>query len=417
MSSEPFPGTPKSDRLFRMLQHLLALPGTEVSETIHQTAQVVAQALQAEKVDVLLEDPISQSLVALGISQTPMGAYEKAIGLDHISLTEGGRAVEVYQTGRPYWTGQTQCDPEELAGMKDALGMKSEMLVPLSVDNQRRGVLLASSRSPQFFQEDDLRFLEAVANWVGMVIHRAELSESYAYEVADHARRLAAEEILTVMAHDLRNYLTPLKGRIELLRRRAQREKQNLLARELEAIDQTAMRLDRLVSDLLDVERLKQGVFALHPQEVDIVDLVEEVVPIWSTPGHPIQVQAPEHVMAVADPDRIQQVVENLLSNATTHADLETPILVTITQEQRADGSFARITVTNQGRQMTPEQLRSLFLPFTKGSHSQGLGLGLYISQRIVQAHQGTLTVQTQGEKTTHVILSIPCSLNVPPVP
>src|SRR5581483_932177 len=165
-------------------------------------------------------------------------------------------------------------------------------------------------------------------------------------------------------------YLTPLKGRIELLRRRAQREKQDLLARELEAIDQTAMRLDRLVSDLLDAERLKQGIFALHSQKVDLVELVEEVVPIWSTPDHPIHVQAPEHVMAGVDPDRIQQVVENLLSNATTHADPETPISVDITQEQRANGDVARITVTNQGRRMTPEQLRSQFLPFTKGSHS-----------------------------------------------
>ena len=415
MSSEPFPGAPKSDRLFQMLQHLLALPGTEVSETIHQTAQLVAQALQAEKVDVFLEDPERQCLVALGTSLTPMGLQEKAIGLDRISLVEGGRAVEVYRTGRPYWTGQVQHDPEELASMKETLGVRSEMLVSLSVGIERRGVLLASSSFPQFFQESDLRFLEAVANWVGMVIHRAELSERYANEVADHARRLAAEEILTIMAHDLRNYLTPLKGRLELLRRRALREKQDLLARELEAVDQTALRLSRLVSDLLDVERLRQGIFALYPQEVDLVELVEEVVPIWSTPGHPIQVQTPERLMAVADPDRVQQVVENLLSNATSHADAETPIVVAITREQRANGDFVHITVTNQGQRMSPEQLRSQFHPFTRGAHSRGLGLGLYISQRIAQAHQGTLTVQTEGEKTTRIILSIPRSLHVPP--
>src|SRR5581483_4013192 len=128
MLSEPFPDLPKSDRLFYMLQHLLALPGTEVSETVHQMAQLVAQALQAEKVDVFLEDPESQSLIALGTSLTPMGMQEKAVGLDRISLAEGGRAVEVYQSGRPYWTGQAQRDLEELAGMTETLGIKSEML-------------------------------------------------------------------------------------------------------------------------------------------------------------------------------------------------------------------------------------------------------------------------------------------------
>ncbi len=141
------------------------------------------------------------------------------------------------------------------------------------------------------------------------------------------------------------------------------------------------------------------------------------MVPIWRTPGHPIEVRGPEQLVVVADPDRIQQVVENLLSNATTHADPDTPISVAITQEHRADGDVVRITVTNQGQRMSPEQLRSQFRPFTKGSHSQGLGLGLYISQRIAQAHQGTLAVQTEGEKTTHLTLSIPSSLSVPPLP
>jgi two-component system, OmpR family, sensor kinase len=412
MSSEPFPEVGKSHRLLQILQHLLALPGTEVSKTVYQTAQLVSQALQAEKVDVFLEDPASQSLVAWGTSLTPIGIQEKAIGLDHISLTQGGRAVEVYQTGQPYWTGQAQHDPEELAGMKETLGIKSEMLVPLVVGGKRRGVLLASSTASHFFQEEDFRLLEAVAHWVGMVIHRAELSEAYANEVAEHARRLEAEEIVTIMAHDLRNYLTPLRGRLELLRRRVQRERQDLLVREVEAIDQTALRLDRLVSDLLDVERLKQGVFALYPQEVDLVKLVEEVVPIWRTPDHPIQIQAPERMMVVADPDRIQQVVENLLANATTHADVQTSISVVITQGQRADEPSAQITVTNQGQRMPLALLRSRFRPFTKGSHSQGLGLGLYISQRIAQAHRGILSVRTEGETTTHVMLSIPRSFD-----
>jgi two-component system OmpR family sensor kinase len=417
VSSEPFSDTPKSDRLSQILQHLLALPGTEVGETVHQTAQLVAQALRAEKVDIFLDDPANQRLVAVGTSLTPVGIKQKAIGMDRIALSEGGRVVEVYQTGQPYWTGQAQRDPKELAGMKEELGIESEMLVPLVVGARRRGVLLASSHAPSFFQMDDFRFLEAVANWVGMVIHRAELSEGYANEVADHARRVEAEEILTIMAHDLRNYLTPLRGRIELLRRRAQREKQDLLARELQAVEQITVRLDRLVADLLDAERFKQGVFALRPREVDLVELVEEVVPIWHTPGHAIEIKAPEHLSVVADSDRIQQVVENLFSNAATHADPDTPIQVAITEELRADGTFAQITVTNQGRQMTPEQRQSLFRPFTRGSRSQGLGLGLYLSQRIALAHHGTLTVQTEGEKTTRITLSIPTSVSVPSPP
>lgn len=410
MSAENVPEIPKSDRLFQMLQQLLALPTTEMGETIYQTAQLIAKALQADKVDVFLYEPATQSLSAVGTSATPVGVHEKVIGLDRISLAQGGRAIEVYQTGQAYWTGQVQHDPHELAGMKEALGLQSEIIVPLAVESQRRGVLLASSRSPQFFQEQDFRFLEAVANWVGMVIHRAELSEDYANEMVDHARLLEAEELLAVMAHDLRNYLTPLKGRLDLLERRAVREGQDSFMRELEVINQAMMRLNRLVEDLLDAERLKQGIFALQRQSIDLVELVEEVAPIWSSPGHPIQIQAPQTLPVTADPDRIQQVIENLLSNATTHAEPQTPVQIRVSQVQEIDGAFALITVTNQGPLMSAEQLKFLFQPFRKGAHSQGLGVGLYVSQRIAQAHQGTLTVQTEGENLMHVTLSIPHS-------
>lgn len=409
-AEESLSDSPRSDRLFQLLQQLLAMPATEVEETVYQTAQLIAQAFHAEKVDVFLYDPESQSLVAFGTSVTPMGIHEKEIGLDRISLAQGGRAVEVYQTGQTYWTGQAQNDPQELEGMKEELGIKSEITVPLSVGTERRGVLLVSSSIPQFFQLSDVSLLEAVANWVGMVIHRAELSEDYANEVADHARRMEAENLLTVMAHDLRNDLTPLKGRLELLERRARREDLPFVARELEIINQGVQRLNRLVSDLLDAERLRQGLFALHRQSMDLVQIVEDVVPIWKTPGHPIHVQAPASLVITADPDRIQQVIENLLSNATTHADPETPVQVEVTQRPQIDGLWAFLTVSNQGPPMSADYLQSLFQPFTKGAQSRGLGVGLYISQRIAHAHQGTLTARMEGEKTTRITLALPAT-------
>jgi two-component system, OmpR family, sensor kinase len=141
---------------------------------------------------------------------------------------------------------------------------------------------------------------------------------------------------------------------------------------------------------------------------VNLVELVEDVVPIWRMPGHAIHVQAPDELIITADLDRLQQVVENLLSNATTHADPDTPVQVVITQEQRTDGPWAIVTISNRGPAMPPEQLTSLFELFAKGAHSQGLGLGLYLAQGIAHAHQGTLTVRTEAAKTTHFTLSLP---------
>ncbi|GHO48877.1 GAF domain-containing sensor histidine kinase [Ktedonospora formicarum] len=410
MSSEVM----KQDKLLTTLQCLLQLPATNVADTFQQTAQLITQALDAEKVDVFLYDPDTESLIAYGTSATPLGKKEISIGLDRLPLSSGGRVVEVYQTGQVYWTGQAQHDPEELSGMKEDLGIKSEILVPLSVHDERRGVLLVSSRGAHYFTRHDLPFLEAITQWVGVILHRAELVEQHTREAAEQAKCTAAEEILTVMAHDLRNYLTPLKMRLDLLERRACRDQQDAYVRELQAVDLIVSRLSRLIANLLDVSRLKQGLFALHCQSVDLVALVEELVPIWHTLEHPIEMQIPERLILMADRDRLAQIIENLLSNAATYAEPQTPIRISLTQEPHIDGPWVILMVSNRGLPIPPEHLASLFQPFTKGDHSQGLGLGLWVSQRIAQAHQGALTAHTEATGTNHFTLSLPLQCNEP---
>ncbi len=196
MSSENIAATAKPDRLLTTLQRLLELTATEVGETLQKTAQLITHALEVEKVDVFLYDAQSRSLVAQGTSRTLMGNKEKAIGLDRLPLANGGRIVEVYLTGQPYWTGQAHHDPHELTGMTKELGIKSEMAVLLEVNIERRGVLFASSSRPDYLTEQDLRFLEAVSHWIGVVFHRAELVEQQTNEAREQAedalRHLAA---------------------------------------------------------------------------------------------------------------------------------------------------------------------------------------------------------------------------------
>lgn len=405
MSSEPMP---KHEALLNAMQRLLELPATDVGETLHQTAQLVTQVLHAEKVDTFLYDHATESLIAYGTSETPMGAREKVIGLDHLPLSEGGRAVETYLTGQSYWTGQAHRDPAELTGIKEDLGIKSEILVPLYVDGMLRGVVLVSSRTPSHFAQDDLHFLEAITHWVGVIIHRAELVEQQMHEAVAHGQHLAAEELLMVVAHDLGNYLTPLKARLDLMQRRAQREGHAIYEGELSAMNRIVLRLKHLVTDLLDVARLGQGIFTLQLQIIDLVEMLWEVVPIWSTSQHPIEVHAPDRLIVTADRDRIQQVLENLLSNATKHAAPGTAIQVNVVEEHHGHEPWVQITVSNQGPPIPPELLATLFLPFAKETDSKGIGLGLYLAERIAHAHHGRLMVRTEAGPTTHFTLSWP---------
>jgi two-component system, OmpR family, sensor kinase len=403
---------PKHETLLATLQRLLELPTTSVSDTLHQSAQLVATALHAEKVDTFLYDPPSDSLIAYGTSETPLGAKEKVMGLNQLPLRQGGRAVDVYQTGQTYWSGHVHCDPAELPGMKQQLGIKSEILVPLSVADARRGVVLASSRSPRRFTEEDKQFLEAVTHWVGIVIHHAELVEQHTQEVMAQAHRLAAEEILLVLAHDLGNLLTPLKVRLDLLGRRARREGQPVYEREVLAINQAMMRIQQLMTDLLDVARLKQGLFTIEVHPFDLMELLQELVSIWETPEHAMDLHAPAHLIVMADQSRIQQALENLVSNATSHANPQTAVQITIREEEHDHEPWVAVTTSNQGPPIPPDLLATLFLPFAKGAQSQGIGLGLYLAERIAFAHHGTLTVRTETGPTIHFVLSWPRNLD-----
>jgi two-component system OmpR family sensor kinase len=148
------------------------------------------------------------------------------------------------------------------------------------------------------------------------MVHRLELLQQVAHSAAAEARRATAEELVTVLAHDLRNYLTPLQGWLGLLTRRATKDQRQADLVDLAGIATTMHRLERLITDLMDTARLSQGLFTLTKQPIDLTGLVEEVALMHSTPFVQIDVQMPEEQVAWVDADRLRQALENVLSNA-----------------------------------------------------------------------------------------------------
>jgi DNA-binding CsgD family transcriptional regulator len=182
-------------RLLETLQQLLSLATIDLRSTLAQASTVVADALGADKVDVFLYEADKDSLVALGTSDTPMGHQQHALGLDRFPRANAGPINEVFETGQPYHTGHADQDPTQPPGVVDALGVRSQLDVALDVNNQRRGVLSATCKQPDRFGERDLRFLEAVSSWIGLLTHRAELVEEGRREAGRQGRRDASEEV------------------------------------------------------------------------------------------------------------------------------------------------------------------------------------------------------------------------------
>lgn len=408
--SELRPGTEaeRRDKLLHALQRLLALPAAELAPTLNRAGQLVAELLDADKVDVFLLDPSSQTLVAEGTSDTPMARKQKALGLDRLPLANGGRSVQVFETDKPFLSGHLDEDPEELVGIKHRLGVKSALLVPLPIGERTRGVLGVSSAQYDSFTEDDLHFLSAVARWVGEVAHRAELVQELTKLATKQARRAAAEELITVLAHDMANFLMPLRARIELIQRRAARENATDYLRDANGAAASLKALTRLIFDLLDVGRLDQGLFALRPHPVDVVALARDVASTASTPECPVHFQGPAELVVLADPERLRQVLENLVANAQKHSPKGRPVGLEVQAQQRPDGRWAWLAVTDQGPGIAPELLPRLFERFARGSGSSGLGLGLYLARRIAEAHGGTLEAISRPGEGARFELAVP---------
>ena len=146
-------GTGGNDRLLQTLQRLLGIQAPELRPALNQASSLVAAALDADKVDVFLHEPESDSLVALGTSDTEMGREQHRAGLNRQAVANDGPAVQAFQSGTPYRSGAADQDPTQLPGMTRRLEVRSEMDVSLNVNGQRRGILQAASRQPDFFSE------------------------------------------------------------------------------------------------------------------------------------------------------------------------------------------------------------------------------------------------------------------------
>ncbi|WP_437735755.1 ATP-binding protein [Sorangium sp. So ce1335] len=392
------------------LERLLELPAADLRQSLNQASELLASAFGADKIDIFLFDPSRKTLRALGTSNTPMGRLQRSLGLDVSPVANGGSVAGVFTSGNPHITGHADQVSGELPGLVHELGVRSHIAVPLVVEGERRGVVSAQSAAPEFFSDDDVRFLGAVAHWIGALTHRAELVEKVTSAALAQGRRQAAEELITVLAHDLRNYLSPLMSRTELIRRRAEIDGRGDDLRDCDRAIDTIERLGRMTADLLDVGRLERGIFEIAPAPMDLVALAKETARALGTPTVEVRVEGPPELSVVADRGRLRQALENLVSNAIKHSPAGRWVLIKLSTELQAGQEYVHVDVIDHGAGVPPELLPRIFDRFVTGGSASGVGLGLYLASRVAAAHGATLTVNSPPGGGATFRLSLPVS-------
>ena len=233
----------------------------------------------------------------------------------------------------------------------------------------------------------------------------AEAERTRLLEEAREANRMK-DEFLAMLSHELRTPLSAIVGWAHMLRTGGLDEP--TVARAIETIDRNAKVQNQLIEDILDVSRIVAGKFHLEMRPIDLVRIVEAacdtVAPTAATKGVELRQDLDPTVRpccpAIGDPDRLQQVVWNLLTNAIKFTPKGGTVTVSVRRQENA--AEFEIVVTDTGSGIAPDFLPHIFERFRQagtGARRQGgLGLGLSIVRHIVESHGGTVTATSEGE-------------------
>jgi signal transduction histidine kinase len=333
--------------------------------------------------------------------------YPPRPGLDDLS----GRALHL---GQPVLCADCASDPFAVA--RDArhrlllarLAPRSAIAVPLRARGQTLGVMtLAWAKSDRGYTAEDVALADEFARHAAVAVDNARL-----YREAQAGIRVR-EEFLSIAGHELKTPLTALKLNLQGLERAAQRDPSPSLAQVADRIAKMAWqlaRLERLMNELLDVSRVAAGRLKLEPERLDLRELVREVLrraeDDLAEVGSQVSLEAPDEVVGLWDPARLDQVVTNLISNAIKYG-LGRPIDVTLT----CDGASARLAVRDRGIGIAPEQRGRIFGRFERAvsdRHYGGFGLGLWIVRQIVEASGGAVQFDSAPDHGTTFIVELP---------
>lgn len=285
------------------------------------------------------------------------------------------------------------------------------IVVPLKVAGQITGTISVFRFKPgPPYSADDETFLQELADRAALSIDNARL-----YNDAQKAIQMR-EDFMSIASHELKTPLTPLKLQIQLLAHFISTgviepgKKAQEIEKLITSSDQQVAKLDRLVEDLLDTSRIKSGKLALQQEKVNLAEMVaevtEEYAPQITAANCTVRLHTDPSVYGCWDRVRIEQAITNLLSNALKYGAGK-PVDITVTTK---DGR-AVFAIRDHGIGIARDFQEKIFSPFERAVSVKsfgGLGLGLYITQQIVEAHHGHISLESRPGKGSLFTVELP---------
>lgn len=278
------------------------------------------------------------------------------------------------------------------------LSPRSLMFVPQTSHDKLVGVLVFAARRAGRFSEMDLGVAKEIGDRVALIVENTRLSRS-------------REEFLSTAIHEIKTPIAVIKAGVQLLQVLRPEERDRKLPDYLARLDRQCNRLIRLVTEVLEVSRLDMKRTTLARRPTDIAALIERVVDEMRAIGqrHELVIRRNDPVTANVDPDRIEQVVVNLLGNAVKYSSGGV-----VEIESRREGDSVVVSVRDRGIGIPRDKQARIFERFyrahagTRYEHTSSLGVGLYLSHEFVVRHGGKMWFESEEGVGSTFSFSLP---------
>ena len=287
---------------------------------------------------------------------------------------------------------------DEHLNLLRSIGYRSYVCVPLRLNGKVAGALtFVTAESGRRYDEISLQAAADIAYRASIAIDNASLYD----QLREADRR--KDEFLATLAHELRNPLAPIRTGLEVMK--MAKDKPDTVERIRGTMERQVQQLVTLIDDLMDVSRITRGKLELRLTQVSLEEVVRSAVeatqPFIDEQRHTLSVQLPETPTQLhGDPNRLAQVVSNLLNNAAKYT--REPGQITLNAQVESNGDVV-IAIRDTGAGIPLEKQESIFEMFTQldGQGERvhaGLGIGLTLVKSLVQMHGGSIHVQSEGD-------------------
>jgi signal transduction histidine kinase len=354
---------------------------------------------------------VTRAVLAVGHSEEKLEVRYEWSAIGAPSMGTGPRDLPVSRLaarlGRTVFVTDVREDRRfaepNIASALAKLGVIAIAATPIRLGGQYAGSLsVVHTDRPREWSADDVRLIESVAQELRVAIAAAEAFAKQRDAVAELERLSRAKsDFVSIVSHEFRTPLTGIQGFSEMM------QGEDLTMEEMREyagdINKDAHRLNRMITEMLDLDKMESGRMLIHHEPVDlnaiVSDVVDRVRP--NAPQHPVSLRLDPSIGEMSgDRDKLTQVMANLLNNAVKYSPNGGEIVVTT----RVEGNAAHVAVRDHGIGIPEAALETIFERYGRVEslatrHIQGTGLGLPIVRQIVQLHGGTAWAEsTVGE-------------------